>query len=111
MPDPRVREIVRGIIAEVRTGGADAVRTINARVGGGLPDGRLLLGPTELAQALDALDPDLRRAIATKWPGNRLLVTSLGQPAARRCDLVGVWARQPEVNGLRLRLRGSHPIG
>jgi hypothetical protein len=52
---------------------------------------------------------DLRRAIATKWPGNRLLVTSLGQPAARRCDLVGVWARQPEVNGLRL--RGSHPIG
>ena len=63
VPDERVRDIVRGIVADVRVGGADAVRAINARVGGGLPDGRLLLRPDELTDTLADLDGDLRAAL------------------------------------------------
>jgi histidinol dehydrogenase len=63
VPDQRIRDIVRGILDEVRAGGADAVRAINCRVGGGLPDGRLILGRGELAAALDGLDADLRAAL------------------------------------------------
>jgi len=63
VPDDRVRAIVRALIAEVREGGADAVRRINARVGGGLPDGRLRLDQGDLDRALAALDPDLRTAL------------------------------------------------
>jgi histidinol dehydrogenase len=63
VPEGRVREVVRGILAEVRAGGADAVRAINARVGGGLPQGRLLLERNELTAALDGLEPGLRRAL------------------------------------------------
>lgn len=63
VPDGRVRDIVRSILAEVRAGGADAVGAINARVGGGLPDGRLCVGPDELTAALDSLDPTLRAAL------------------------------------------------
>lgn len=63
VPDDRVREIVRGILVDVRTGGAAAVRAINARVGGGLPDGRLILERNDLEAALDGLGADLRRAL------------------------------------------------
>jgi histidinol dehydrogenase len=63
VPDQRIREIVRGILGEVRAGGADAVRAINARVGGGLPDGRLVLDRAVCFAALEALDPDLRAAL------------------------------------------------
>jgi len=63
VPDARVREIVRGILDEVRQGGADAVRAVNTRVGGGLPDGRLLLTADELRTAADSLEPDLRAAL------------------------------------------------
>jgi histidinol dehydrogenase len=63
VPDERVRATVRDLIAEVRASGADAVRDINARVGGGLSDGRLLLTRDELVVAFAALDQDLRRAL------------------------------------------------
>ena len=65
VPDQRVREIVRGILADVRRDGSLAVRMINARVGGGLADGRLMLAPGELDEALTALEPNLRRALET----------------------------------------------
>jgi histidinol dehydrogenase len=63
VPDPRVRAIVRDLLAEVRQGGATAVRGINERVGGGLPDGRLVLGAADTTAALTALGSDLRAAL------------------------------------------------
>jgi histidinol dehydrogenase len=62
-PDPEVRAGARATIDAVRERGGAAVREANERVGGGRPDGRLLLGPTELAAARDALDPVVRRAL------------------------------------------------
>lgn len=63
VPDPTVRERTRAIVEDVRARGADAVRELNERFGGGLADGRLTLGRSELDAARDALDPAVRRAI------------------------------------------------
>jgi len=63
VPDERVREIVRGILGDVRARGAAAVRETNARVGGGLPDGRLILEQAELRDAASALDPAVQSAL------------------------------------------------
>jgi len=63
VPDPRVRETVRTTLADVRARGDDAVRDANAAVGGGLPDGRLVLDRADLIAARDALDPTVRRAL------------------------------------------------
>ncbi|HVA85116.1 MAG TPA: histidinol dehydrogenase [Candidatus Saccharimonadales bacterium] len=63
VPDERVREIVRGILADVRSRGAAAVRETNARVGGGLPDGQLIIDRSGLRAAGDALEPRVRSAI------------------------------------------------
>jgi len=63
IPDPTVRDGVRATIADVRDRGAEAVRDANRRVGGGRPDGRLVLERVELAAARDALPRDLRRAL------------------------------------------------
>ena len=63
MPDPAVRESARATLAAVREGGDDAVRAANERVGGGRPDGRLLLDRGELRAARDALEPQVRRAL------------------------------------------------
>jgi histidinol dehydrogenase len=63
VPEQRVRETVRGIVADVRERGSDAVRDLGRRVGGGLADGRLLLGPDDAAAVLATLDPDLRTAL------------------------------------------------
>ena len=63
VPDPAVRDAVRGILAEVRQRGDGAVREANARVGGGRPDGRLVLDRAEVADARDALEPAVRRAL------------------------------------------------
>lgn len=51
------------ILDDVRTRGAPAVRDANERFGGGLPDGRLLLEPSELDRAADALSPSIRDAL------------------------------------------------
>jgi histidinol dehydrogenase len=63
VPDPAVRDTARSILADVRRGGDAAVRAANERVGGGRSDGRLVLEPTDLAVARDALAPDVREAL------------------------------------------------
>ncbi len=63
VPEPGIREASRATLAEVRTGGDEAVRAANARVGGGRQDGRLVLDRAELASARDALEPGVRRAL------------------------------------------------
>jgi histidinol dehydrogenase len=63
VPDATVRERTRAIVDDVRERGADAVRELNERFGGGLEDGRLVLSAGDLVAARDALDPPIRRAI------------------------------------------------
>jgi histidinol dehydrogenase len=62
-PDPAIRDAVRATLADVRDRGDAAVRDANARVGGGRPDGRLVLDPGEVAAARDALAIGVRRAL------------------------------------------------
>ncbi|MDH4142423.1 MAG: histidinol dehydrogenase [Chloroflexota bacterium] len=63
VPDPSVREAARQVLADVRLRGDEAVREANDRVGGGRPDGRLVIGRAELARARGALRPGVRRAL------------------------------------------------
>ncbi len=63
VPDPAVREAARTTLADVRARGDAAVRDANARVGGGRPDGRIVLELAELAAARDALPRGIRRAL------------------------------------------------
>ncbi len=79
-PDVEVRATVRGIVHDIRTGGADAVRDANRRYGGGLRGEGLPGGPpgdgspaandlvidgAALAAARDALDARIRSALDT----------------------------------------------
>ena len=61
--DPAVRESARQTLADVRTRGDTAVRDANERVGGGRPDGRLLIERADLLAARDTLDARTRRAL------------------------------------------------
>jgi histidinol dehydrogenase len=63
VPDPRVRDAARATLADVRTRGDAAVRDANHAVGGGRPDGRLVLDPDDLRAARDRLEPRIRRAL------------------------------------------------
>jgi histidinol dehydrogenase len=63
VPDARVRDDVRSILADVRRRGDDAVRQANQRFGGGRPDGRLILERAELIAARDALERPVRHAL------------------------------------------------
>jgi histidinol dehydrogenase len=63
VPDPDVRDAARRTLADVRGRGDAAVRDSNALVGGGRPDGRLILEPLELRGAGEALDARTRRAV------------------------------------------------
>jgi histidinol dehydrogenase len=63
VPDPAVREQARTTLADVRERGDAAVRDANRRVGGGRPDGRLVLDRDDLTTARDALEPRVRRAL------------------------------------------------
>jgi len=63
VPDPRIRDDVRTILADVRRRGYDAVRDAGQRFGGGRPDGRLILDRAELIAARDALERPVRRAL------------------------------------------------
>jgi histidinol dehydrogenase len=58
-----VREGARAILAEVKAGGAAAVRRANERVGGGRADGRLTVERSELNAARDALPGDVRAGL------------------------------------------------
>ena len=61
--DPRIRTAARATLDDVRARGDAAVRDANAAVGGGRPDGRLVLDAAELRDARDRLDPAVRRAL------------------------------------------------
>ncbi len=63
LADPRIRATVRATLDDVRARGDAAVRDANAAVGGGRPDGRLILGAPELGEARDRLEPEVRRAL------------------------------------------------
>jgi histidinol dehydrogenase len=63
VPSETVRAAARATIADVRARGDDAVRDANAAVGGGRPDGRLVLDPADLRAARDGLSPRVRRAL------------------------------------------------
>jgi len=63
VPDPRVREGARTILAAVKDGGDAAVRDANATFGGGRADGSLLVGRAEMEAALDALEPRIRNGL------------------------------------------------
>jgi histidinol dehydrogenase len=63
VPDPAVQEAARATLVAVREGGDGAVRAANERVGGGRPDGRLVLDPADLRAARDRLSPRIRVAI------------------------------------------------
>jgi histidinol dehydrogenase len=63
VPDPAVREGARATLAAVRAGGDAAVRAANERVGGGRPDGRLVLERAEMVAARDDLPAQVRRAL------------------------------------------------
>lgn len=63
VPDAAMRDAVRETLAAVRAEGDAAVRATNDRVGGGRPDGRLVIGADELREAADALEPDVRTAL------------------------------------------------
>ena len=61
--DPAVRAGAATILADVRARGDAAVREAGSRLGGGRPDGRLILEAAELQAARDALDPEIRAAL------------------------------------------------
>ena len=106
VPDPRVREGARTILAAVKAGGDAAVREANAKHGGGRVDGTLLVDPAEMAAARDALPPRIRRGLeqmienigrfaATELPETRRTTIVPGVEIERRwvpLDRVGVYA-------------------
>jgi len=63
VPDTSVRDAARTTLAEVRERGDAAVRDANEAVGGGRPDGRLILDAADLREARDRLEPRIRRAL------------------------------------------------
>jgi histidinol dehydrogenase len=63
VPEPAIRDGARATLTDVRSGGDAAVRATNERVGGGRPDGRLVLDADDLVAARDALEPPVRRAL------------------------------------------------
>ena len=63
VPDPRIREGARAILAEVKAGGDAAVRDANAKFGGGRADGSLLVSRAEMDAARDALPPRIRAGL------------------------------------------------
>ncbi len=63
VPDVATRAGARDILAAVERDGAPAVQAANARFGGGLADGRLVIPGSELADAAAALPPTVRDAL------------------------------------------------
>ena len=85
--EPGVREGARAILAEVRSGGEAAVRAANARYGGGLADGRLVLDPAELVTARDALPRLIRTGLETMIEHIAWFATTQ-RPATTRTTIV-----------------------
>ncbi len=63
VPDAEVRSAAAAIVEDVRRRGAEAVRQANERFGGGLADGRLVVGRDELDEAAALLDAGTRDAV------------------------------------------------
>jgi len=106
VPDARVREGARAILASIKTGGDAAVREANGRFGGGRADGSLLVSRAEIDSARDALTPriragleqmiaNIRRFAETELPQTRTTVIVPGVEIERRwvpLASVGVYA-------------------
>ena len=106
VPDQRVREGARAILASVKAGGDAAVREANGRFGGGRADGSLLVGRAEMEAARDALAPriragleqmieNIRRFAETQRPHTRVTMIIPGVEIERRWSplaRVGVYA-------------------
>jgi histidinol dehydrogenase len=106
VPDPKVREGARAILASVKSGGDAAVRDANARFGGGRADGSLVVGRGEMEAARDALSPriragldqmiaNIRRFAETQLPETRFTTIVPGVEIERRwvpLSRVGVYA-------------------
>ena len=106
VPDTRVREGARAILAAVKAGGDAAVRDANARFGGGRADGLMLVSRVEMEAARDALRPriragleqmitNIRRFAETELPETRTTTIVPGVEIERRwvpLSRVGVYA-------------------
>lgn len=106
VPDARVREGARAILASVKAGGDAAVREANGRFGGGRADGSLLASRAEMEAARDALAPriqasleqmidNIRRFAETQRPQTRITTIVPGVEIERRwapLARVGVYA-------------------
>ena len=106
VPDQRVREGARAILASVKAGGDAAVREANSRFGGGRADGSLLVSRAEMEAARDALPPriragleqmveNIRRFAQTELPETRTTTIVPGVEIERRwvpLARVGVYA-------------------
>ena len=106
VPDQRVREDARAILASVKAGGDAAVREANSRFGGGRADGSLLVSRAEMEAARDALPPriragleqmveNIRRFAQTELPETRTTTIVPGVEIERRwvpLARVGVYA-------------------
>ncbi|HEX7544255.1 MAG TPA: histidinol dehydrogenase [Candidatus Limnocylindrales bacterium] len=106
VPDPRVREGARAILAAVKAGGDATVREANRRHGGGRAGGSLLVTKAEMESARDALPPriragleqmieNIRRFAETELPQTRTTTIVPGVEIERRwvpLARVGVYA-------------------
>jgi histidinol dehydrogenase len=87
VPDQRVRDGARAILAAVKAGGDEAVRDANAKFGGGRAGGALLVEPAEMAAARDALSPRIRGGLEQMIENiGRFAATQL--PETRRTTIV-----------------------
>jgi histidinol dehydrogenase len=106
VPDPRVRDGARAILAMVKAGGDAAVLDANKKFGGGRADGSLLVTDAEMEAARDALPPrirsgleqmiaNIRRFAETQLPETRTTTIVPGVEIERRwvpLSRVGVYA-------------------
>ncbi|MEI7742160.1 MAG: histidinol dehydrogenase [Chloroflexota bacterium] len=88
VPDAKVREAARTILADVRARGGAAVRAAAARFGGGRPDGRLMLTRAELEAAASALAPAERDALEVAIANVRRFAGSQRPAASTRTTIV-----------------------
>jgi histidinol dehydrogenase len=90
VPEPAVRDGARATLADVRARGDAAVREANERVGGGRPDGRLLLERADLSAARDALEPRVRRALDQAIDNVRRFAETQRPTSTRTSILLGI---------------------
>ncbi|HEV8489204.1 MAG TPA: histidinol dehydrogenase [Candidatus Limnocylindrales bacterium] len=86
VPDRAIREAVREILDDVRRDPSRAVRAANARFGGGLADGRLVVTAAELADAAKALPDNIRVALDQAIANVRRFAETQ-RPATRRTTI------------------------